>query len=1195
VKGDFTRDTFRARRHYWGVLRQQGRVDLDADWNEQIRIARHDQLRRTADLIGAAGGPQGSAGFELTLDDGDLLIGAGRYYVGGILCENDEDVDFDAQPELDPTADPPEDAGLHLAYLDVWDRHVTAHGDPVIREVALGGPDTATRVATAWQVRTASLGSPSPELTAAIAALIAARAADPADEAAEAAALQAIKALAEAALCATPLEPLGGSLEPGTGTMAAQADQDPDGASDPCRFEPQGGYRRLENRLYRVEVHDGGPRADATFKWSRDNGSLAFSIEEFVTGGGAPATTTRVRVRRLGFDAVRSLRRDDWVEIISDDDERAGRPGTLVQITNEPDAAERILELSDPVPISPLDRHPVVRRWDMPADGGLMDLRTTWQELEDGVQVRFAAGDFHPGDYWVIPARTNTADVEWPPYPTYPGETMPGAPSQLPPMGVERRRAPLAILVHDGATGLLAAIDQRRLFPTATAQTALFQLGGDGQEPELPDGRIPQPLQVGVANGEEPVEGVLVRFRALQAGDLLDAGGGGADVVIVPTDADGVASVEWTVDLDEVDHRVEVRLLDRCEEPTHLPVYFNARVDYALHYLSGDGQEGLEGDILPPLRVWVAHGRRPVEGATVAFTVEDGGGSLSAAEVATGPDGVAEVAWTLGGAGHRQQVRARLLDAPAGTPIHDAAVVFNANLSLASQVAYEPPDECEVLGETATVQEALDELCARISYSLQHLSGDGQEGLPGETLAPLRVWVADGRFPLEDATVAFTVTGGGSLSGAEVQTDADGVAEVEWTLGAGEARQQVEARLLDGPGGSPVHEASVRFNAFLSRADRIAYTPAEDCSTLVGTGTVQEALDELCRAGPAEEPGFRIREALVGAESSAVPLRNDSAVPADLLAQGLFLRCDSQPDPAALEGKPVWDVTLELPWPLSPSDMDFYAGSSDLIGSLPIILAGQVNAHDNVMEWIPERGPAQWMVQHLFPLLGRAERGDRVLTRLKVRGNVIWALDRPDVYLDGEAFGERGSRGRTELRLEEGSGDGRRGGDFEMWFWLTPPRDHPALHLEARSNRDSVFGHVFEEGGEPLPGATVTLTNLASGQAADAGTNERGLFHFGSVQQGEYEVRAQHTGFQPATARVTVTGVLIRSVDREFMAVSLRTVDAIGEATEETLTSAGILHPIQLATMDADELVERSGLTRNRAETLIANANLLFQ
>ena len=40
-----------------------------------------------------------------------------------------------------------------LVYLDVWQRHVTVLDDRLLREVALGGPDTTTRIKTVWQVK----------------------------------------------------------------------------------------------------------------------------------------------------------------------------------------------------------------------------------------------------------------------------------------------------------------------------------------------------------------------------------------------------------------------------------------------------------------------------------------------------------------------------------------------------------------------------------------------------------------------------------------------------------------------------------------------------------------------------------------------------------------------------------------------------------------------------------------------------------------------------------------------------------------------------------------------------------------------------------------------------------------------------------------------------------------------------------
>ena len=43
--------------------------------------------------------------------------------------------------------------GNYAVYLDVWERHVTYLDDDRIREVALGGPDTATRAKVVWQVK----------------------------------------------------------------------------------------------------------------------------------------------------------------------------------------------------------------------------------------------------------------------------------------------------------------------------------------------------------------------------------------------------------------------------------------------------------------------------------------------------------------------------------------------------------------------------------------------------------------------------------------------------------------------------------------------------------------------------------------------------------------------------------------------------------------------------------------------------------------------------------------------------------------------------------------------------------------------------------------------------------------------------------------------------------------------------------
>ncbi len=64
MKGDFTRLTFAPEKHYSSVRMQQGRVQLDADWNEQLDIAAHRVETETVDVIGAAGAS--GDGFKLS-------------------------------------------------------------------------------------------------------------------------------------------------------------------------------------------------------------------------------------------------------------------------------------------------------------------------------------------------------------------------------------------------------------------------------------------------------------------------------------------------------------------------------------------------------------------------------------------------------------------------------------------------------------------------------------------------------------------------------------------------------------------------------------------------------------------------------------------------------------------------------------------------------------------------------------------------------------------------------------------------------------------------------------------------------------------------------------------------------------------------------------------------------------------------
>lgn len=538
MKGDFSRQTFDPRRHYDGVLMQQGRVQLDADWNEQDAISRYRDEKEAVDVIGRCGAPLHAAGFGITTDGSQLFIGQGRYWVDGILVENDLgelDYDqpppaaplaFDAQPYLPGvslaallSAIQEEGAAGALVYLDVWQRHVTALEDGRLREVALGGPDTTTRVQTVWQVKLlaggkagdndpqrgkllgqrtalqADLAGIDPalaQLTAQIAELEAKIAVtrSPATLAKlkaqqdkltaehkdlDAKQSEVAAALAELDKKLAALDGRGGSVcgdVPGwddlarrSGLLNARA-QPADPSDDPCELPPGGGYTRLENQLYRVEIHRGGALGTATFKWSRDNGTVVAAIEQ-ISG-------STVRVDTLGPDDVLGFANGQWVELLDDRVELSGVGGQLAKITDINPATRELTLDPTPVPLAAgadgidPDLHPRVRRWEQTGATATTDGVLTgvdWLALEDGVEVQFtqpAGTIFAPGDYWTIPARTATADLDWPPF-----ETPNLNPVAQTAFGIEHHFCRLALVTWNGEE-LEVVEDCRELFPPLT-------------------------------------------------------------------------------------------------------------------------------------------------------------------------------------------------------------------------------------------------------------------------------------------------------------------------------------------------------------------------------------------------------------------------------------------------------------------------------------------------------------------------------------------------------------------------------------------------------------------------------------------------------------------------------------------------------------------------------------------------------
>ncbi len=504
MKGDFTRNSFKPEKHFSGVRQQQGRVQLDADWNEQIDVQTHLERTTNADLIGASGAPHTGGGFEVGVAAGntDLALSPGRMYVDGILCALEAkapSITYLTQPDFPNPAPLNAAAGrTDLVYLDVWERLITAVEDPSIREVALGGPDTATRTQIVWQVKT------SPGQPAGVTCMNA------------------------------------GLPQPGQGRLTTQL-QELTPPTNPCTLGPAGGYRGLENHLYRVEIHTGGNLGGATFKWSRENGSVVFAIDEFVTGH-----PEQVRIKSLGKDQILGLKIGDWVEVLDDRAELQGPTGTLAKIndiTPHPDGGF-VLELSANVaahaspPVPAPFTHPKLRRWDQvlnfEADGSVKTNASaaTLFDLEHGLQVKFSGSDFHAGDYWTFSARATDGSFE--------------KLIDAPPHEVAHHYCPLALITWlDGAAPTVH--DCRPEFPSLTELTSFFVAGGDGQE-AIPGNALPELLQVGVTNGQWPVSGARVRLQAEAGGKLATNPAGlaaGSDTLDITTGANGIASFAW--------------------------------------------------------------------------------------------------------------------------------------------------------------------------------------------------------------------------------------------------------------------------------------------------------------------------------------------------------------------------------------------------------------------------------------------------------------------------------------------------------------------------------------------------------------------------------------------------------------------------------------------------------------------------
>ena len=482
MRGDFSRIRFSPKKNYTAVLQQQGRVALDADANEQAAINNHLREAETVDVIGPYGGPIDNAGFAITATNTAISIGPGRYYVQGLVCENDAAIDYGAQPFLINSATSESDLLNQLSsgkasaiqiYLEAWERLVTALDDPCLREPALGQADTTARRQTVWRVVAQAIPAPvivnpppsnilnRPGLLSGINRFVEIDEGRP-----------VLKGVSQTVISETTDETLSFAaatpqdcctamyvpvIQPASGMLSAQTG---DGSSDcSCEPTPSAGYRGLENQLYRIEIHQGGDETQATFKWSSNNGAIVAAV----TG----VFGSNVQVDSLGPDANLGFAPNQWVELTDDTylfGDTPNQPGDLflIQSTTPEQLTITMTQL-----VSQVDKtlNARIRRWDQfgatATASGIPLAAGTWITLENGIQVQFAPGNYNPGDSWLIVARTASGQIEWPPC----GSN--GAAFQ-PPHSIQIYRAPLACIDWNPNLQQTVVEECRRFFPSLT-------------------------------------------------------------------------------------------------------------------------------------------------------------------------------------------------------------------------------------------------------------------------------------------------------------------------------------------------------------------------------------------------------------------------------------------------------------------------------------------------------------------------------------------------------------------------------------------------------------------------------------------------------------------------------------------------------------------------------------------------------
>src|SRR5215471_895996 len=442
---DRTRVSFDERQEYTSVVMQQGRVTLDADWNEAADIAREELRNETLDIVGTSGTPDN--GYQILLTNPnpnfptppfDFFVGPGTMYVGGVRAFLPSVVQYSEQIQARLPVEPPPprpaewlDASddpdwvdissftgnppvSEFVYLFLREQEVSAVEDSDLKDVALGGPDTAQRTRLIQHI--VRLSTPSPDCASGL-------------------------LTAEARWTSEGL-----AFQSTTMRLLSQASLQVAfsqvGQTDLCLPQAQGGYLNADNQLIRVQISSSN-----TLLWGFDDASFLYRV----TAGLDNPTLTLPSAPPDAFHPPRSGQAVELLrsaaQLSNSTPQRpqyvASPTGLVFTLGTPYQPADQAVTLpaslsSDPEYVDPNQTPQLfLRVWEqqLPFTPGVpVALGTTGLQ----VTVQAASGrPFHVGDYWLFAVRPSTPQQVYP-------ESYLSAPQ--PPEGPRLWACPLAVI-----------------------------------------------------------------------------------------------------------------------------------------------------------------------------------------------------------------------------------------------------------------------------------------------------------------------------------------------------------------------------------------------------------------------------------------------------------------------------------------------------------------------------------------------------------------------------------------------------------------------------------------------------------------------------------------------------------------------------------------------------------------------------